>query len=183
MKKEQKETANTFLSKWEKLSDSIVALFYNETLVNKVESLDFMKKLINSSFIASLQDFWKWWFKSIFIFFWYLAIVFWLLSFVIEIFDLFGSFRYYRWLLSIILWMGMSILFVINWFWMIKFKSRYPFVFLITYIYKVLFYLIFDNYWYMYYWAWSSVGYLLFSLLFFILWYALILKNKELFKN
>jgi hypothetical protein len=52
MSKEQKGSLDAFLSPGEKISDNLVSLFYNESLVKSIESLDFMKKLIKSSFIT-----------------------------------------------------------------------------------------------------------------------------------
>ncbi len=182
MDKEKKGTIDSFLGAWEKMSDNFVSMFYNESLVNKIESLDFMKKLINSSFISSLQDFWKWWFKQVFIFLWYLAIIFGLISIVLDILDLLDSYRYFRWITSIISSIAISFLTVIIWFWMIKFKKWFPFMALILYIWQIIVYLVFNPYgWYMHYWRGSSVWYVIFSLLFFVIWYALILKNKKLF--
>lgn len=183
MNKEQKDSKDAFLDKGEKLSDNIVSTFYNDSLVKKIESMEFMKKLINSSFIGAIQDFWKWWFKQVFVFFWYLAIIFWLISLLIDVIDLFGSFRYFRWLLSIILWIVVSWLTVVIWFWMIKFKKWFPFLSLVLYVFQILAYLVFNPYGSMYYSRWDSVGYIIFSVLFFIVWYALILKNKEMFNN
>jgi hypothetical protein len=159
-----------------------VSLFYNESLVKSIESLDFMKKLIKSSFITWLQNFWKGWFKQVFIFFGYVSIIFWLVSIVIWVFDLL-DYRYFRWLVSVILSLVMAIISVVSWFWMIKFKVRYPFIVLLSFVWQVIVALIPNQYWYMYYSRGSSIWTILFSLLFFMIWYALILKNKELFIN
>jgi hypothetical protein len=183
MGNKEKGAIESFMGTWEGFSDKFVAIFYNESLVKSIENLDFMKKLMNSSFIKALQDFWKGWFKQVFIFLWYLAIIFWLISIVLYILDLFDSFRYFRWMISIILSISMSFLSVITWFWMIKFKKRFPFMALISYIGQIIVYVVFNPYGHMYYSRGSSIGYIIFSFLFFIIWYALILKNKDLFKN
>jgi hypothetical protein len=51
MSKEQKDSVNAFMGKGEKMSDNVVSIFYNESLVKSIESIDFMKKLIESAFI------------------------------------------------------------------------------------------------------------------------------------
>lgn len=183
MSKEQKDSVNAFMGKGEKMSDNVVSIFYNESLVKSIESIDFMKKLIESAFIKWLNDFWKWWFKQVFIFFGYLAIIFWLISIVLDVFNLLDSFWYLRGLIGVILSILMSILTVITWFWMIKFKKWYPFIVLLSYIGQIIVSVVFNPYGYMYYSRGSTIWYVVFSLLFFVVWFALILKNKELFKN
>gem|GEM_PF-3526005 len=54
----------------------IVAKFYNEALVAKIENLDFMKKLVASGFIKAINDFGKGWFKQVFVILGYIGIVF-----------------------------------------------------------------------------------------------------------
>lgn len=184
MSKDQNDSVNYYLGKGEKISDNFVSIFYSESLVKSIENLEFMKSLINSSFIKWLNDFWKGWFKQVFVFFWYLAIIFWLISVVLDVLNLFDMFRYVRWLISIALQIVMALLTVITWFWMIKFKKWYPFIVIVSYVWQVIVTLAFPIYAYGYWFGrGSSIGYIVFSLLLFIIWYALILKNKELFKN
>ncbi len=184
MSTEKKETLDNFIQKWEKLSDNLVKGFYNESLVKKIESLDFMKSLIGSSFLQAIQSFWKWWFKQVFIFFWYLAIIFWILGALMQIFSIFNSFVYIKWLLFDILSIGMSLLVIIIWFWMIRFKTWYPFIVIISFFYQIIFSIFSSLYASIYYYPLSSlIWYIIISCLFFIVWFALILKNKELFHN
>jgi hypothetical protein len=182
MAKSKNEAWENFIKKWEQLSDNFVKIFYNDSLLKKIESLDFMKNLINSSFIKEIQNFWKGWFKQVFIFFWYLAIIFWIISIIMNIFSLFNSLIYIRWVLLIILWIGMSLLSVITWFWMVKFKSWYPFIVVITFFYQIIYYILQNLYGNIYYYSISSlIWYIVISLLFFVVWLSLVLKNKDLF--
>ncbi len=181
----ENDTLNNVTNKSESVSDNIVGMFYSESLVKKIESLDFMKSLIESGFIKGLNDFWKGWFKQVFIVFWYLSIIFWLLGFLMDLKLLFGTFRYFNSTISVVLWMGFSFLAVISWIWMIKFKKRYPFIVLITFIYQII-YTISLNFFFSsmyYYTGWTGIGSLIIWAVFFVIWFALILKNKDLFKN
>lgn len=181
----ENDTLNDVTKKSENISDKIVWMFYSESLVKKIESLDFMKSLIDSAFIKWLNDFWKGWFIKVFVFFWYLSILFWLLGFLMDIKLLFGSFRYFNSAVSVVLWMWFSFLAVIWGIWMIKFKKRYPFVVLITFIYQII-YIISLNFFYssIYYYVWGRwIWSVVIWAIFFVIWFALILKNKDLFKN
>jgi hypothetical protein len=53
----EKDTLNDVTQKSENFSDKIVGMFYSESYVKKIESLDFMKSLIESSFIKGINDF------------------------------------------------------------------------------------------------------------------------------
>jgi hypothetical protein len=147
--------------------------------------LDFMKSLIESSFIKGINDFWKGWFIKVFVFLWYLSVIFWIIWFLMDLKMLFGTFRYFNSSITVILWMVFSFLAVLGWIWMIKFKKRYPFVVLVTFVYQII-YLIALNFFFtsMYYYTWwMGVGSMIISAWLFVIWFAIILKNKDLFKN
>ena len=181
----ENDALNDATKKSENFSDSIVNMFYSDSLVKKIESLDFMKSLIDSAFIKAINDFWKGWFKQVFVFFWYLSVIFWVISFLMDLSYLFSIFWYFNSIITTILWIWFSFLAVIWGIWMIKFKKRFPFIMLVTFIYKII-YFISLNFFYssMYYYTWGmSIGSIVISTLLFVIWYALILKNKDLFKN
>lgn len=176
-----KET-NGFMDTLEKSSDNIVDMFYNESLVKSIESQDFIESLVKSSFIWKLQDFWKGWFKQVFVFFGYLSVIFGIISLLMNLVSMFGYMMYIMGILYVVLWIGMSILSVIVWVWMIKFKKRYPFMVLFCFAYQMIYYIIFSSYWTMVYYPWGSpVWYVVVWIFFFIVFYALVLKNKDLF--
>lgn len=188
MNNKEKWSMDNFMGTWEKMSDNFVSMFYSEWLVKSIEWLEFMKSLVKSSFIEALQSFWKGWFKQVFVFFWYLAIIFWLISIVKDVLDLLNTLWYMRGMISVILSIVSSCLMVITWFWIIKFKKWYPFMAIVSYIVQMVVYLTFPmmyGYWvgFSYYYSSSSIWSIVVSLWFFIVWLALIFKNKELFKN
>ncbi len=174
-------------------------MFNYNWLIKKIESQYLMKSLIDSAFIKWLNDFWKWWFKWVFIFFWYLLIIFWLLGVLMDIRLIFRMFRFFdsnvflelwgQFLYSSItnvLWMFYSFLAIISWIWMIKLKKWYPFMVLVTFIYKIIYIFCLNFFFarmYFDYWWWMWFRSIIIWAIFFIIWYALILKNKDLFKN
>lgn len=181
----EKDTLNDVTQKSENFSDKIVGMFYSESFVKKIESLDFMKSLIESSFIKGINDFWKGWFIKVFVFLGYLSVIFWVIGFLMDLKMLFGTFRYFNSSITVILWMVFSFLAVIWGIWMIKFKKRYPFVVLITFIYQII-YTICLNFFFstMYYYSWWMwIWSMIISAVLFVIWYAILLKNKDLFKN
>ena len=181
----EKDTLNDVTQKSENFSDKIVGMFYSESCVKKIESLDFMKSLIESSFIKGINDFWKGWFKQVFVFLGYLSVIFWVIAFLMDLKYLFGIFWYLNWVISVVLWMGFSILWIISWIWMIKFKKRFPFVTLVTFVYQIIYSLALNLFFssiYYYNW-WMSFWSMIISTLIFVIWFAIILKNKDLFKN
>jgi len=181
----EKDTLNDVTKKSENFSDKIVGMFYSESLVKKIESLDFMKSLIESSFVKGINDFWKGWFKQVFVFLGYLSVIFWVIAFLMDLKMLFGNFRYFNSSIIVILWMMFSFLAVIGGIWMIKFKKRYPFVVLVTFIYQIIYFTVLNFFFsFMYYYVWWMwFGTMIISALLFVIWYAILLKNKDLFKN
>ncbi len=170
-----------FISKWEKISDKIVSLFYVEAFVKSVENIEFIKMLVWSTFIKSINDFWKWWFKQVFVFLWYLSIIFWLIGLISNIRYLLDFLWYIRWMIPVILQMIMFVVLIITWFWMIKFKKWYSFVVLVWYVWQII--TVFSSPVYSFWYGGISIFSLLIWLAIFLVWYALIIKNKELFKN
>lgn len=170
-----------FISKWEKISDKIVSLFYVEAFVKSVENIEFIKILVWSTFIKSLNDFWKWWFKQVFVFLWYLSIIFWLIGLISNIKYLLDFLWYVRWMIPVVLQMIMFVVLIITWFWMIKFKKWYSFVVLVWYVWQII--TVFTSPVFSFWYGWVSIFSLLIWLAIFLVWYALIIKNKELFKN
>ncbi len=180
----KKISFDKIMTKWECISDKIVSVFLTDKLVNKVESLDFMQKLVKSSFINSLQKFWKGWFKQIFIIWGYLSIIFWLITILSGFFSLLRLYMIPA-VISVIFW----VLTLVMWFWAIKFKKWYPFVALIQgWIYLVFLIL---NYLILSFYAsgpfmmrpsfvWLFINIIVF-LAIFIVYYVLVLKNKWLF--
>lgn len=181
----EKDTLNDVTNKSENFSDKVVGMFYSEALVNKIESMDFMKNLINSSFIKGINDFWKGWFIKVFVFFWYLSVIFWVIWLLMDLKMLFGNFRFFNSTILVILWMVFSFLAVIWGIWMIKFKKRYPFVVLVSFIYQIIYSIVLNFFFTsMYYHVWwMGIWSMIISALLFVIWYAILLKNKDLFKN
>lgn len=184
MENKEKSGVNNFVGKWENLSDNIVSMFYSEWLVKWIESLDFMKSLIGSSFIKAINDFWKWWFKQVFVFVGYLAIIFWLIWAVMQVIYLLDFLGAMRWMIASILQIIMSLIGVVTWFWMIKFKKWFPFIALVWYIWQIIVMFFTPVYWFWYsFYSRPSIASIVIWLAIFVIWYALILKNKDLFKN
>jgi len=173
----------------------IVGKIYNEALVEKIENFDLMKKLVASGFIKAINDFGKGWFKQVFIILGYIGIVmgaFTVLTSVVALLKSFSAHWYY--LLFNLLTIVSGILYLIWWVGMVKFKKWYPFVVILNlwiniatiilsaFALKIIWG---SNY----YGGTISVAYgnMLFSIVIWIavwsIWYALILKNKALFKN
>ena len=180
----KKISFDKIMTKWECISDKIVSVFLTDKLVNKVESLDFMKKLVKSSFINSLQKFWKGWFKQIFIIWGYLSIIFGLITILGGFFSLLRLYMIPA-TISIISWL----IILVMWFWAIKFKKWYPFVTLIQWLIYLILLLLsyFINSFYVSgpfslrpSFVWLFINIIVF-LAIFIVYYALILKNKWLF--
>lgn len=166
-----KTTFNDTMSKAEDISDKAVKMIYKKWIIEKIESNELMKKLINSSFVNGIQNFWKGWFGQIFVILGYITIVSWFLLFLSSFSFIFTSYylslTYITWLIFSIIY---SILTIIMWFWMIKFKSWFPYIALLQY--------------------WAYLLSIILSTLFisvivsfaiFVVYFALILKNKKVF--
>lgn len=174
--------------KTETISDNIVWKIYNKWLVEKIESLDFIKTLVKSSFIKAIQGFWEGWFKQIFVFFWYVSIIFWAISVLIGIVWLFNVLSSIWFLISALVWICLSLISIIVWFWMVKFKQWYPFVVLIQWaaylLSTVVSFIVMNSYYRWLVWVWSLSGLLVNIWIFlaiYTVFFALVLKNKELF--
>lgn len=188
MDNKEKSSMGSFMSTWSSISDNIVSKFYSEGFVKNIESLGFMQSLIKSSFIEALQNFWKGWFKQVFVFFWYLAIIFWLINLFFQAFSLLNNLGYMRWMTLVVWSIITSILMVLTWFWIVKFKKWYPFMIIITYIIQLVILIASPmayGYWAAgsFYYSWASIWSMILSFWFFIVWLALVFKNKALFNN
>jgi len=189
MKKNNKKF-DDFILKAEKISDDIVWKIYNEWLVEKIESLDFMKALINSSFINWIQNFWKEWFKQIFIILWYISILWWLIFSITELIWLFDIFNNTWFLISWIINICLGVLSIIVWFWIIKLKKRFPFITLVQwwiYILSIIVSFLAIKYyfrWFFWIWnLWHVLTNIFIFLAFYTIYIALVLKNKKLFSK
>lgn len=177
-----------FMAKLEEISDMIVWKVYSEWLMNQIESLDLMKKLVNSAFVKWLHNFWEGWFKQVFVFFWYLWIVwgaFGVITYFLNIFNYFWS-GIYLWLM--LLWFVISFVWILLWVWMTKFKKWVPFLTLVQsvlYMFSSIFaYYILSNSFYGKLYGGSIVNLsiqLCFSILITAVVLALLIRNKDLF--
>lgn len=178
-----------FIVKLESISDGIVWKIYSKSLVYQIESLVFMKKLINSGFIKWLQNFWEGWFRQVFVFLWYVWIFFWVIWVVVSVFDLLDNLWSWLYLIIHLVQALLSFFSILMWVWMIKFKRRYSFVVLFQWVLRLFLiiftYFIFStSYYAKMMWGWSIVNLVInicFFLLIFIVIFALILRNKKLF--
>ncbi|NDK08554.1 hypothetical protein EOM39_04915 [Candidatus Gracilibacteria bacterium] len=184
MENKEKSGVNNFVGKGENLSDNIVSMFYSEGLVKWIESLDFMKSLIGSSFIKAINDFGKGWFKQVFVFVGYLAIIFGLIGAVMQVIYLLDFLGAMRWMIASILQIIMSLIGVVTGFGMIKFKKWFPFIALVGYIGQIIVMFFTPVYGIGYsFYSRPSIASIVIGLAIFVIGYALILKNKDLFKN
>ncbi len=173
----------------------VVEKIYNENLVSSIENLEFMKKLVNSGFIKAINDFGKGWFKQVFVILWYIWIVMWaftVITSILSLFKFYNAHRYY--ILFYLLTIVSSILYLVWWVGMVKFKKWYPFVVILSLLVnlsiQILSAFALKIIWGSAYYGWAinvAYGSLLVSIAIGLwLWaiaFALILKNKALFKN
>lgn len=131
MNEEGKCCGGHMVWKWEQISDSMISKVYDDSLVKKVESLEFMKVLLKTPFISWLNDFGKSWFKEIFILIWYLSIIFWVIFlpiWIINIFNFWPIFLFFSFLKGVFM-VILSVFLILGWFWIVKMKKWYPFLF------------------------------------------------------
>ncbi len=178
------ECTKWLMEKWEQIGDKIVSKLHDDGLVSKVESLDFMKALIKSPLIRWLDSFGKSWFKQVFIFLGYASVIFWAIFVLLWLMGILASRGMLSAFLSSIVMILLALVSMIAWIWMVKFKKWYPFVFIVqgwTYLaYIILDYIsTYSIPWFAYRHifmeTWLALAMLIIS-------FALILKNKELFK-
>ncbi|MDD3303040.1 MAG: hypothetical protein PHN31_05805 [Candidatus Gracilibacteria bacterium] len=173
-----KTSFEKFMKSLEKLSDDIVYAFYQEDAVKTIESVSFMKKLVKSSFVKSLYDFGEGWFKQVFVVLGYLTIFGGLISLLSDVFRIFS----FRGVVYTIFGLIFSSLSIISGIGMIKFKKWYPFVVLVGFLFQLLMCIFWVTRWDFYYIGYSPLS-LIFTILIFVLVFALVLKNKDKFEN
>ncbi len=186
---EENKKVSEITDKLWNICDAIVKPIYSENLVKKVEELPFMKSLMESGFVKAIEDFWKWWFKWVFVFFWWLAIILWPIAMIMFIFEI-TKYSSVPYLIYNILQIVASFLTFLLWVSMVKFKKYYPFLVIISLIMNII------NYLFMAYinvaynplitfWAVivSTIIGLAIGLGLFAVAFAIILRNKSLFKN
>ncbi len=177
---EKNKEVGAFINSMESFSDSIIKPIYSESLVKSIENMWFMKSLVNSGFINALQNFWKWWFKNVFVVFGWIAIIWGILWILIWIFDLVKWPSLYN-ILSVL----SSFLTILVWVWVIRFKSWYPFIVVLSFLFSLIYSALVNYSFYApaYNYTYVIIISLVLSTLVFMVWFALILKNKDLFKN
>ena len=177
---EKNKEVVAFINSMESFSDSIIKPIYNESWVKSIENMWFMKSLINSGFINALQDFWKGWFKNVFVVFGWIVIIWGILWVILWIFVLIKWPSLYN-----ILFIILSFIVIPTWVWMIRFKKWYPFIVVLSFLFSLINSALVNYSFYApsYYYTSGLIITLVLSTLVFMVWFALILKNKELFKN
>lgn len=177
-----------FIKSLESFSDSVIKPIYSEVIMQKFDNSGILKWFANSWFINALQNFWKGWFKKVFVIFGWLIIVLGLFNAIMYALILIFTF-YLQSLIAILLW----ILSVIVWVWIVRFKKWYWFIVIVSFVLGLI-NLIYSYFAYpsvmRFFFSWwqmlslyTFIVSFLFSILFFIIHYALIIKNKELFVN
>ena len=180
----------SFIDNLENFSDSVVKAIYSDAFMKSVENLWFMKMLVNSSFVKWVQSFWKWWFKSVFVFFWWFSIVVWLIgcvAFIVSLIISMLSFSFFVIFSNIVNFL-LCFACIIYWIWTIKFKKRFPFITLLTLLLSIISYTlwafqpIFGVSYFQLYPVWVIISIAILILLSAVS-YAVVLKNKNLFVN
>ncbi len=181
------KTKNNFLKNFllslESISDSFIQKFYNETLISEIQKIEFIKKLLKSNFIQSLQNFGKSWFKDAFVSLGYIRIFVWILWGFVSLISFFQNLTV---AFSSIIFSLLNVLLmfftIIMWVWIVKFKKWLPFWYIITaflnLIYIIFKFILFSTFWYL-----GFIINLAFFFFLVVIILVLLLKNKNLFVN